>query len=438
MTLAANLVVEMSANTSKLKQGFDKAENQAKSAGIRIAKGLATAFGVGLAAAGVGIGVLVTNLKSAAQEIDELGARAETFGLLAGQMQKLEYIAKQTDVEISSVGQSLTFMKRTLGDAAVGTKSGTDALAKLGLTIKDFAGKDSLQSFELIAQKIRGLNGALQENAAFDIFGKGGLQSLKLAKADVEGLSAEFDALGVTISASQQAAANDADNAWNKTKATLDGIWQQGFLNAAPAFSEVNKLIGELINNWGGVSEVALQVSQVTVAGISAMVTALRALSATIDGIKSGFSSIGEGGNGIISGVLNNIANSPAAQQIPALKKWAQEASDNSFLTAQNIGANAPSAVSNTTKLLNDSQASLQQMRADLANGSFRSVNVASQALQGANVQKVELTVNMEPGLMIKWSESEQNKNGIVKTSKQLMGNEASYVAGKAIALGVL
>lgn len=144
---------------------------------------------------------LIGGAIEAADQINKLGAKV---GATTEHLSALQLIARTADADLNQVGSALIRMNKNIGDAAAGIPTAVGFLRDLGLDLKDFEGKDSVETFALISEELMGLEDQLVRNrVAIGLFGRSGAQLMPTMKALAdEGLGAVIaraEELGVLI-----------------------------------------------------------------------------------------------------------------------------------------------------------------------------------------------------------------------------------------------
>lgn len=157
--------------------------------------------GLGLAVGFVTFKRLITGSIEAADQINKLGAKV---GATTENLSALSLVARTSDADLNQVGSALIRMNKNIGDAAAGIPTAVGFLRDLGLGLRDFKGKDSVQTFELISKRLFSLEDQLMRNRiAIGLFGRSGAQLMPTMKALAdEGLAAVIkraEQLGVLI-----------------------------------------------------------------------------------------------------------------------------------------------------------------------------------------------------------------------------------------------
>ena len=130
--------------------------------------------GLGIAIGFVTFKRMISGAIEAADQINKLGAKV---GASTENLSALALVARTSDADLNQVGAALIRMNKNLGDAQAGIPTALGHLRDLGLELKDFKGKDSVQTFELISKKLYGLEDQLvRDRVAIGLFGRSGAQ----------------------------------------------------------------------------------------------------------------------------------------------------------------------------------------------------------------------------------------------------------------------
>ena len=170
---------------------------------------------IGLAAITTGIVALGRNALNTA---DQMGKMATRVGATAEGLSVLNFAAATADVETSKLQGSLIKLTRSIGDLQQGTVEQRDAFDKLKLSAADFAGLDTVQAFDLVAQRLGAMEAGIDRTEiASTILGRSGGELLTLmedlAKNGFEEVAKRAAEAGQIISsdlAASAAAANDS------------------------------------------------------------------------------------------------------------------------------------------------------------------------------------------------------------------------------------
>jgi hypothetical protein len=146
-----------------------------------------------------GIKSLVSGQLEAA---DAMKHNAEKLGITTDELQKYEYAASQTQVPTRELAVAMRFFNRSVGEAALGTKSAVKTFAQLGIHVKD-AGGNVRPTNELLfefSDKLKAVpSQALRTAYAMRTLGRGGsalLPVLQKGSKELKEIFKDVDELG--------------------------------------------------------------------------------------------------------------------------------------------------------------------------------------------------------------------------------------------------
>ena len=143
---AGKAYIELFADDSKLVRGMQAAEAKLKAFGNNVAS-----IGKKMMLGGMGI---VGSLFGASKVYADVGSRikdmSDRTGLGAVAVQELAYAAEQSGADMATLETGVRKMQRAIVEAGQGAAGPTDALATLGLTAAELAGKSPDQQLALI------------------------------------------------------------------------------------------------------------------------------------------------------------------------------------------------------------------------------------------------------------------------------------------------
>lgn len=294
---AGRAFVELFADDSKLVRGLRSAEKKIKAFGDSIR-------GMGLKLAGLGTAILAP-LAGAAKVFADMGSNlqdaSDRTGVSVEALSALGYAADLSGAGMETLESDIRRMQRTIVDATEGTKTATDALADLGLTVDNLKDLSPEAQFELLADRLDKIDDPTRKAAlAMEIFGKSGTQLLPMLKGGSQALAEyrkQAERLGLIISTKDAAAADAFGDA-------LDDLWKVLKMSAfiigsalAPTLKTVTETIIRIavaINRWIGQNK-ALIVATLKIA------TVLVAAGGAIVGLGLSISTIGVAIGGLAS-----------------------------------------------------------------------------------------------------------------------------------------
>ncbi len=227
----------------KIAKGLQKAEQRLK------------AFGEGVRSVGLKLGALgsaamtflggtVKAFVDTGDALDEMSART---GVSVETLSELGWAADLAGADLETLETGLRKMQKVVTEAATGSKSATEALARLGLSVTDLVNLNPEQQFKLIADRLSKVQDpTLRAALAMEVFGKSGTRLLPLLADGAKGLE-EYQRkareLGLTVSTeTAKDAAALAD--------TLDTLWRvlkQSAFTIGAALAPTIKDLGDAV-----------------------------------------------------------------------------------------------------------------------------------------------------------------------------------------------
>jgi len=227
----------------------------------------------------------------AMQSADELNTMSKQTGVSTDELQKWAYAADLVDVSVDSMTGAMKKMKK-------GMDSNSDAFANLGVDIKNADGsfRDVTDVFYDTLEALSQIDGETERDlAAMEIFGKSADELAGIIDdggAALKEYGKEAEALGLIMSGDTLNALNDANDQFDKMKATVKGSLAQ--LGATlvttfgPAIEKVAGFIGKLTEKIRNLTPEQVK----TITTILGVVAVVGPLVTVIGGIISGIGTV--------------------------------------------------------------------------------------------------------------------------------------------------
>ncbi|HUW30280.1 MAG TPA: hypothetical protein VM223_01570, partial [Planctomycetota bacterium] len=204
---AGKAYVELGTDNKNLEKGLKAAQRRLREFGSTV-----RAAGTWLFAAGGGIlGGLGLAAKTFADYGDSLSKMSQRTGLGVEALSKLAFMAQQSGSSLEVVEMGVRVMQRSIYDASQGLKTATDAFAELGMSVQDLQGLAPEKQFNLLAERLAGVEDATFRAAiAQKLFGRSGTQLLPLfasGAAGIRELNEQIERFGLIITEKDVAAA---------------------------------------------------------------------------------------------------------------------------------------------------------------------------------------------------------------------------------------
>lgn len=273
---AGRAFVEVFADDSKLARGLNRAQARLKSFGAGV-----ESIGRGLIQSSAAVVASLTgSVLLLSKTGDALDKMAERTGIGVEALSALKFAAEQSGSSIDEFEKGIRRMQQTIAEAAAGSSSASDTLARLGLTIADLQGLAPDEQFKRIADRIAAIEDpAARTAAAMEIFGKSGAALLPLLNQGAAGISdleKQARDLGLTMSAETAAKAALLNDTLNILKLSVAGVAQTVAAALVPTVLAASKRASEVASRFIGWVK-ANQETVVTVAKVAAGALALGA-----------------------------------------------------------------------------------------------------------------------------------------------------------------
>lgn len=239
--------VKLSAEgVAEVVNAFKKIADEGKRSGKNIENSFA---GVGASLGGVRgilskVSTLVAGISFASLARDALnyansvGEASQKIGASTENFSVLNFAATTAGVSMEELTASLARTAKTIGDLQNKNKEAERSFAQLGLSAKDFAGRDTVQAFDLIAQRLGTLPDGLDKTRlAQDLLGKSGANLMvlvnDLAVNGFDSFAASAERMGLTVSQQTALLADAVGDSFDTMKNQARGLSVQflaGFL----------------------------------------------------------------------------------------------------------------------------------------------------------------------------------------------------------------
>lgn len=242
---AGRAFVELGVDKNPFVRGLKAAEKHLIAFGRQVRD-----LGLRIAAAG---GSIVAGLFGAAKVFstvgDALNDMSARTGVSVEALSELSHAAAQSGADVESLETGLRFMQRTIGEAAHGSKSATESLTHLGLSIDTLLALSPENQFKAIADGIARIDDpTLRAAAAMDLFGKSGTRLIPMIEGGAAGLEAfqrQARDFALTMTTQDAVAASKLDDTLNLLSSTFKALVRNVGAAVAPIFTEVAQRIAQ-------------------------------------------------------------------------------------------------------------------------------------------------------------------------------------------------
>ena len=178
---------------------------------------------------------------------DNLDKMSKRTGVGVKALSELAFAAEQSGASLDSVEKGIRGMQRSLLNAEMGSKTATDALSALGLSVDELSGMSPEDQFTKIADAIGEVEDPSKRAAlAMQLFGRAGSELLPMMSENAEGIAnlrKEANELGRTMTAEDAQAAAELTDAMTRVKSVFIGVKNQIGAALAPAMTYLADLV---------------------------------------------------------------------------------------------------------------------------------------------------------------------------------------------------
>lgn len=245
MANVATITISVLAETARFTAGLKKSRNEANKFAKNVKRALTTVVTIST----VTIGALALLGRASIKTADNIGKTAKAVGLSAETLQELRFAAAQTGVEVRGLDDSVKRFNRRVGEFAT-SGGGPAALAikTLGIEIRDTNGAvrsseaifidtvDAMSKMESQAQRA-----AIAAQLFGDDFGPKLTPLLDQGVDGIARLREEARSLGIVLSNETVAAAERAEDTFNRLDALIRGQVTKAFAENADAIADATE-----------------------------------------------------------------------------------------------------------------------------------------------------------------------------------------------------
>lgn len=255
----ATLSIDLVAKLANLERDMGKAAHIAEKNAARMESAFA---GVKTSLAAIGsvltVGAFAGMVRSVADAGDQLQKLSTKTGATVEELSKLQYAASLSDLSNEDLGASLVKLNKVMGEAADGSKTAAEALARFGIAPE--SGLSTVEALRQIADKVKATGDETKVASALnDVFGKSFASLIPLLKGGSEGMKEsadELERMGGVMSGELAVASEKFNDNLTRIGASLDSLKVQslgpvveGLESLTSKFNEATKAAGGF---WSG------------------------------------------------------------------------------------------------------------------------------------------------------------------------------------------
>lgn len=201
----------------------------------------------------VGVAAITREIRESFTELDELAKRADKLSVIPAELQKLQYAAGLSGVEVGTLESSIqSYVKRT-GDADRITDKTSAALGKLKINASELKNLSLPEEMRRLADGFAGItDGEERLSLAMQLFGESGgdmLNMLAQGSDALDDLFREREGLGGLFSREDLAGVEAANDAMDRAATALGGAMQEAAIALAPVVEDLSNSLTEWLKN---------------------------------------------------------------------------------------------------------------------------------------------------------------------------------------------
>ncbi|MCL2518014.1 MAG: hypothetical protein FWF15_05570 [Oscillospiraceae bacterium] len=245
-----SLFGEIFIDNEKADKSIEHTTEKGKKAGVDIGSAFGNivkgAAAVGTAVIGAATGLaagalsMINNTASAADHIDKLSERT---GINREELQRWEYAAKQSDMNIDSLTKGIKKFSSVMEDAKGGNEKAVALIEKLGLSYEELAQLTPEQQFDKITSALADMEAGSERNVlGNELIGNTYLEMIPLLNSGSEGIAAlkqEADDLGLVMGEEAVKSSVKFSDTLLKIKESGSGLVNQISGALVPVFQQV-------------------------------------------------------------------------------------------------------------------------------------------------------------------------------------------------------
>jgi len=196
------------------------------------------------------VGALTSGFKNIYQDIDRTIASAEKLDIAVNKFQALEFAAKRSDVEISTLENGLKKLRSTI---ATSLQTGNDPFKQLNLSAKELSELDIVDAYVKLGAQVKKSNSEIaQVTAVNGIFGlKAGQEQLNAFRSDLEGAINYYKTNIGGLSEEDVLGFAKLDKQVDEVGAKIKNDLQKGIIQLTPLILDASSAFASMAKNIG-------------------------------------------------------------------------------------------------------------------------------------------------------------------------------------------
>ena len=257
-------------------------------------------------------GLVIQGLRS----VDALAKTSAKLGITTEAMAGLQHAARQTGVSVETMNMALQRMVRRIAEAAMGTGEAKGALEELGISAEELNRLSPDKQFQVLSDAISKVqNPADRVRLAMKLFDSEGValvNTMRLGSQGLQEMAAEAEALGLSLSGSQAAAVEKANDAMAKLFDVVTGVARSLAIEMAPILEDIANSFVNTAKETGGFGDTVFAVIKGASKAVGFFLDVWQGLKVAVAAARSVFTAYGTAVTTIllnIAAAANTVAN---------------------------------------------------------------------------------------------------------------------------------
>ena len=301
MTDIAKLTVALYANSAQFVSELQKSQKKADSWGKHVSGAFSVAAKATATGATAAAGAIALIYAQQAALIDQAAKLSDSLGMSTESYTRLRYAANLSGAADAFDG-AMEAMVVKMGEATMGSGEAKEALDILGLSAQKMGNMTPEQQLLTLSDALKQVENQSQRTFLTDqIFG--GPEMMVMLNQGAEGINAmtaEADALGITLSRIEANKIEMANDAMYKVGQTTNALNQSLSTQLAPFVAELANQFVEYSKQFGGMNNMIAE-------GIHSTVTGVGYLADAFHGVQLIMKGIGVAWYGVVYGMQEGV-----------------------------------------------------------------------------------------------------------------------------------
>ena len=248
--MAVELKVKFSLDTASVTKGMRALSGINKFAIAPLGAAIKQTAMLGAAVAGAAVAIGGVAFRSAQNYADSIAKMSDKTGMGTETLSKLAYAASLADVQMTGLETGIVKSQKAIAEASNGSKTAAASIEQIGLSVSELKKMTPEQFFLTVLDAISKVPGqANKVNAAMDLLGKSGAESLKLLAGGMPALlevMGQAKGMGLVVDQEQAKKAAEFNDSITRLKGSVTGL-SLAFFDAARITDIVDRITAAVV-----------------------------------------------------------------------------------------------------------------------------------------------------------------------------------------------